>query len=117
MLLTGLLATHFLLALPFLLLCRRWMGGVAYFYVIAIWTITTLVPMYGDMGVVISATDYPLLASANNALTNFVVALYAWDRFITVAVVANICAVLWLAFLTVRPAAPHVMSVPAAART
>jgi hypothetical protein len=116
MLLTGLLATHFLLALPFLLLCRRWMGGVAYFYVIAIWTITTLVPMYGDMGVVISATDYPLLASANNALTKFVVALYAWDRFITVAVVANICAVLWLAFLTFRPAAPSALPAPAAAQ-
>jgi hypothetical protein len=94
------------------------MGGVAYFYVIAIWTITTLVPMYGDMGVVISATDYPLLASANNALTKFVVALYAWDRFITVAVVANICAVLWLAFLTIRPAAPaSLTAAPGPART
>jgi len=103
MLLTGILATHFLLALPFLLLCRRWMGSGAYFYVAAIWTITTLIPMYGDMGVVMSAQDYPLLARANNQITQFVVHLYGSDRFITVGVVANICAVIWLAVLAFRP--------------
>ena len=113
MLLTGVLATHFLLALPFLLLCRQWMGSVAYFYVATIWTITTLVPMYGDMGVVISAPDYPLLAATNNAVTKFVVALYAWDRFITVAIVANICAVIWLAFLGLRRPVPVISVSPA----
>lgn len=103
MLLTGILATHFVLALPFLLLTRRWMGAVAYYYVAATWTITTLVPMYGDMGVLISGLDYPLLAPAHNAITSFFVALYSWDRFITVAVVANICALAWLAFLISSP--------------
>ena len=98
MLLTGVVATHFLLALPFLLLCRKWMGPVAYLYVAAIWTVTTLVPMYGDMGVVISSQDYPLLAADHNPITQFVVTLYSWDRFITVGVVGNICAVIWLAF-------------------
>jgi hypothetical protein len=106
MLLTGVVATHFLLALPFLLLCRRWMGSVAYFYVAAIWTITTLVPMYGDMGGVISAADYPLLAPANNAITRAFMGLYQWDRFITVSIVANICALLWLAWLTFRRPLP-----------
>jgi hypothetical protein len=102
MLLTGVVATHFLLALPFLLLCRRWMGSVAYFYVAAIWTVATFVPMYGDMGIVISASDYPMLAQSHNALTKFVVELYSWDRFITVAIVANICAVIWLAYISAR---------------
>jgi hypothetical protein len=102
MLLTGVVATHFLLALPFLLLCRRWMGSVAYYYVVAIWSITTLVPMYGDMGVVISEHAYPLLSPAHNAVTNFFVTLYSWDRFITVSVVANICAVVWIAVLAFR---------------
>jgi len=99
MLRTGILATHFVLALPFLLLSRRWMSAVAYYYVVAVWTITTFVPMYGDMGVLISGLNYPLLAPAHNAVTSFFVALYSWDRFITVAVVANICALAWLAFL------------------
>jgi hypothetical protein len=106
MLLTGIVATHFLLALPFLLLCRRWMGNVAYFYVAVIWTVATFVPMYGDMGAVIGSADYPLLAQSQNAITRFVVALYAWDRFITVSIVANICAVIWLAYLIFRPAPP-----------
>jgi hypothetical protein len=79
------------------------MGSTAYLYVAAIWTVTTLVPMFGDMGVVISQQDYPLLAPASNVVTRFFVYLYSWDRFITVAVVGNVCAVAWLAFLTLRP--------------
>ena len=103
MLLTGIVATHFLLALPFLLLCRRWIGGVAYFYIAVTWTISTLVPMYGDMGVAINTDTYPLLAPANNALTKLAVELYSSDRFITVSIVANICTLLWLAWLIARP--------------
>lgn len=102
MLLTGVVATHFLLALPFFLLCRRWMGTTAYLYVAAIWTVTTFVPMFGDMGILISSRDYPLLAPSHNAVTQFFVGLYSWDRVITVGVVANICAVIWLAVLTFR---------------
>jgi hypothetical protein len=103
MFVTGVVATHFLLALPFLLLCRRWIGSVAYVYIVAIWTITTLVPMFGDMGIAISASDYPLLAPSQNDLTRFAVALYSSDRFITVSIVANVCALAWLALLTLRP--------------
>jgi hypothetical protein len=103
MLLTGLVATHFLLALPFLLLCKRWMSALAYLFVVIAWTTTTLVPMFGDMGVVIAGLDYPLLAPSHNPITQFVVHLYAWDRFITVGVVANVCAVVWLGYLSFQP--------------
>lgn len=116
MLLTGVVSTHFLLALPFLLLCRRWIGGVAYMFVAITWTVTTFVPMYGDMGVVISSGAYPLLAPANNALTRFFVQLYAWDRFITVCIVANICALVWLAWLIARQASAVVPARSAVAR-
>ncbi|HVH62462.1 MAG TPA: hypothetical protein VNA65_02565, partial [Candidatus Dormibacteraeota bacterium] len=102
MLMTGILATHFLLALPFILLCRRWLGNTAYFYAVAIWTVTTLIPMYGDMGSVLSAQDYPLLAESRSAITRAVVDLYSSDRFITVGVVANLCAMIWIAVLTLR---------------
>lgn len=100
MLLTGIVATYFVLALPLLLLCRRWMSAAAYFYVAIVWTITTFVPMYGDMGTFLSAQDYPLLAPSQNAVTQLFVNLYQWDRFITVAIVANVCAVAWLAAIT-----------------
>ena len=104
MLTTGLVATHFLLALPFLLLCRRWMSNTTYFFIVIIWTVTTFVPMFGDMGLAISRLDYPLLAPAHNPITLFFVKLYAWDRFITVAIVANICALILLGFVALRPA-------------
>jgi hypothetical protein len=106
MLLTGVVATHFLLALPLLLLCRRWMDSIAYCFVAAVWSVSTLVPMFGDMGTVISSNAYPLLAPANNPVTRFFVELYVWDRFITVAIVANICAMIWLAVLAYRRASP-----------
>jgi hypothetical protein len=102
MLLFALIATHFLLALPLLLLCRRWTGGVAFIYLVVIWTVTTFVTMYGDMGLVLSTRDYPVLAYSNNGVTRFVVWLYREDRFVTSGIVANICAVVWLAYLTLR---------------
>jgi hypothetical protein len=94
--------THFLLALPFVLLCRRWMDSVAYVYVLVIWSITTFISMFGDMAIVMSSAAYPLLAADHSPVTRFVVALYAWDRFITLAIVANILAVIWLAYETFR---------------
>jgi hypothetical protein len=102
MLLTGVVATHFLLALPFLLLCRRWMGGVAYYYIAGIWTITTFVPMFGDMGNSIRDLNYPALSPTNNPVTNLMVNLYSWDRFITVGVVANVGVLVWLGWMALR---------------
>jgi hypothetical protein len=102
MLLTAILSTHFVLALPLLLLCRRWTTGVGYFYIAIIWTVSSFVAMYGEMGAVLSSQDYPLLAPAHNVVTRFFVNLYSWDRFITVAVVGDICALIWLAFLAFK---------------
>ena len=103
MLLTGILATHFLLALPLLLMSYRWLGGVAYVYVVAIWTMTTFVPMYGDMGVLTSSLDFPLFSPQHNPITKFFVDLYISDRFISVGVAANVAVVAWLAYAIRRP--------------
>ena len=102
MLVTGVVATHFLLALPFLLLCRRAMNNITYLYLIAIWTVTTLVPMYGEMALILTKATNPLLEPGSNAITQSFLNLYSSDRFITVAVVANICAVVWLAVVALR---------------
>jgi hypothetical protein len=108
MFLTGIVATHFLLALPLLILCRRWMDRTAYWYAVVVWTIGTFIPMFGDMGLAVSGRDYALLDPDHNPLTRFVIDLYGWDRFITVTVVANLCAVVWLGFLALRrPPAAH----------
>ena len=59
--------------------------------------------MYGDIGVVTSSMDYPLLSQKYNAATKFFVTLHSSDRFITVATVANVCALIWLAVLAFWP--------------
>ena len=104
MFLTGIVATHFLLALPFFLLLQRWVGTTTYLFVAIVWTITTLVPMYGDMGAALTGLGYPLLGPEHNVVTKYVIELYAWDRFITVGVVANLCAVALLGYVTFRQA-------------
>jgi hypothetical protein len=94
MVLTGIVSTHFLLAIPFLLLCRRWMGGGAYPFVAL--TVTSFAAMFGEVGM--SSQIFPLLALGRTALSS--------DRFISVAVAANICAVVWLGLLTFRRFTP-----------
>jgi hypothetical protein len=82
------------------------MGPIAYCFLAAVWSITTFVPMFGDMGIGLPSSAYPLLSPVNNPVTRFFVGLYAWDRFITVAIVASICVVVWLAVLAYRSARP-----------
>jgi hypothetical protein len=110
MFMTGVVATHFLLALPFLILCRRWMGTGSFLFIVMVWTVTTLVPMYGDMGNVIRYLDYPLLSPANNAVTQWFVALYSWDRFITFGTLANIYVLIWIGVVALRPHAAKLQS-------
>jgi hypothetical protein len=100
MLITGVVATHFLLALPLLLLCRPWMDTTAYLYVITSWSVSTFVPMYADMGILLSPD--PLSVLAHGLIPTTIIHLYEWDRFITVAIVANISAVVWLGWLALR---------------
>lgn len=105
MLLTGIVSTHFLLALPFLLLCRRWLDPLPYLFVAVVWTITSLVPMFGDMGTILSSGN-ELLAPTYRPITEFMIGLYTWDRFITVGIVANICAVVMLGVAAFHGPAP-----------
>jgi hypothetical protein len=103
MFITGVVATHFLLALPLLILCRRWMNTGSYFFVVLLWTVTTLVPMYGDMGNVIARLDDTMLSPLHNDVTRFFVELYSWDPFITFATLANVAVVVWMSIVTFRP--------------
>jgi hypothetical protein len=91
-----------MLALPFLILCRRWFGTGAYLFIVIVWTVTTLVPMYGDMGNVIRYLNYPLLSPDHNVVTKFFVALYSWDRFITFGTLANLCVMVWIGIVALR---------------
>ena len=59
--------------------------------------------MIGEMSLLVPHQQYPLLGESA-ALRQFFIQLNTSDRFITGAVVANICAVIWLAILMIRPA-------------
>jgi hypothetical protein len=63
--------------------------------------------MFGDMGNAIKdLVDYQALGPAHNTLTYWIVVLYSWDRFITVAVVANLGVLIWLGWSALRPPSP-----------
>ncbi len=103
---TGLVASHFILALPFLLLCRRWLTTGVYLSVIAVWTVTTLVPMYGDLGYAIATVNYRSLAlqPGANPLTRLFVNFYSSDSFITIGILANAGVLIvlgWSAFRSI----------------
>jgi hypothetical protein len=80
------------------------MNNTAYFFVVGAWSITTLVPMFGDMSVALLNNPAQLLSPTHNSFTRSVIDLYSWDRFITLGVAANICAIVWLAFFAFPPA-------------
>ena len=101
MLKTGLAAPHLLLGLPLLILCRKSMNSVAYFSLVAIWTVTTLVTMYGSLGNALAASGVeslaPLLHPSDNPVTRLVIDLYSSDWFITAGSLANTLVLVWLA--------------------
>jgi hypothetical protein len=105
MLKTGLAATHFVLGLPLLILCRRSMKSVPYYSLVAIWTITTLVTMYGGLGSAIAGVESmaPALHSSNNPVTRLFMDLYSSDWFITAGSLANTLVLAWLALEVLRP--------------
>lgn len=106
MFLTGIVSTHFLLALPLVIMCRQWMSREAYFFVVAAWSVTTLIPMFGDMGVALINHPGEFLSPVHNPVTKLVMDVYSWDRFITVGIVANICALILLASVALRRSSP-----------
>ena len=105
MLKTGLAATHLLIGLPLLILCRRSMKDAPYLSLVGIWTITTLVTMYGSLGSAISGVESlaPLLHSSNNVVTRLFIDLHSSDWFISVGSLANAVVLGWLAVEGLRP--------------
>jgi len=104
MLKTGLAASHFIIALPFLLLSLPTQGRRAWLLMVGVWTLTTLASMYGSLGFGIwdAASLAPALHDTRNAATRLFMNLHAADWFITAAAVANTIVVGWLGIAAVR---------------
>ena len=103
MLKTGLAASHFIIGLPFLILCRKPLGDAAYYAIVGIWTFTTFASMYGSFGFSIWDVAYlaPALHDTNNAITRFFMNLHSADWFITLGTSANVLALVWLTLVVV----------------
>ncbi|MEX2391799.1 MAG: hypothetical protein WD904_09435, partial [Dehalococcoidia bacterium] len=95
---TGLAATHMLIVLPFLILCIGRVRTPSFWAMITVWSLTTLVPMWGGLGEALTDVERlaPALHADNNPLTWLSMKLYALDVFITVGVMGNIAAFVWL---------------------
>jgi hypothetical protein len=107
MFVTGLAATHFLLALPFILLSRPWLSARGYYAIVTGWTLTTLIAMYGILAVNLPRADYlhaPLFGehAPLRSVTSFVGDLYTWDRTISVGVTINTLVFLTLMVVAIR---------------
>jgi hypothetical protein len=91
---TGIPATHFILAIPLLILCIRFLGRAAYLAGIAVWSLPALVYMAGSMGVALSK-DPELVAfplSSNNGVIHFLMSFYTTDGFVNAAGLGNLMA-------------------------
>ena len=93
---TGLVPTHMVLALPFLILCAGRLPGWAYFTVVGLWSFSALVSQYGALGLAIEQAPHlaPALHSSANALTRLLIAFMSQDWSIHLGVMTNVVAAL-----------------------
>jgi hypothetical protein len=87
---TGLAATHYLLALPLLILSRKLLRDDVYYSVIFIWTVTGFLSMYGSLGYAISGVGYLAPRLSQSVITEAVMALYASELIIAAGILANL---------------------------
>lgn len=88
---TGVSAHHFLIALPLLLVSRKFLPSTIYYLAAAVVTVTSFVGMYGSLGFSLLGVGnlVPALEPARNGVTRFFMALFLNDRFITFAAIGN----------------------------
>lgn len=104
---TGLAATHFILALPFILMTRKWLHSGAYLTAIIGWSATTLVAMYGILAVDLANSDWlhePLFGQAQtlSSLSAVLARFYTSDRVITFGCAVNLAVLGALLVASVR---------------
>jgi hypothetical protein len=95
---TGLAGTHFLLALPLIILTRPSSRSVEFFLVVGIWSLTTFASMYSGFGYGVSSVPElaPLLHPSRNGLTQVIMHLQDTDWFITLMSTLNLIVFAWL---------------------
>jgi hypothetical protein len=115
---TGIPATHFILAVPLLILCMPFVGRAAYVLLVAAWSLTALVSMAGSMGLALSKSPellaFPL--SSNNGVIHLLMSLYTADGFLNAAALGNLIAFGVIAFAVFRSYRRTPFATPLAAK-
>lgn len=104
MLKTGLGPGHLSFGIPLLLLCTQWLSRPVYLGLVAVWTVTTFISMYGEFGSHISLVpEYaPLLHHNRNPITNAFMAVSALDWSMTLDILMNVAVPLVVVWHWIR---------------
>ena len=96
---TGLAATHFVLGLPLLYLCKKFFTKKTWYFIVSLWTITSLIPMYGALGYAIEPFKImePLQAD-NNIITQLFTSIFPSDITITIGSLTNLFLSIFLVY-------------------
>lgn len=100
MLKTGLAAAHFIIGLPFMILCRRALSNASYYFIIGTWSITTFSSMYGSLGYGIANVPHlaPVLHPSKNVVTQFYMTIMSSDWNLSLNSIANLIVLGLLTF-------------------
>jgi hypothetical protein len=98
MLTTGMISRYFIYALALVIASRASLRATPYFAIAGALTVTSFVTQFGAIGFAVRDVPHlaPLLHDSNNPVTGLAMDLYAGDLFITVGVLANTLALVWL---------------------
>jgi hypothetical protein len=95
---TGIGAAHYVLALPLIIICRRWLEASTHSLLVLAWSVSALVPMFGSMSFALSQADNlrSLPLSMSNPLARAFVSLSSADSIITFGCVSSVVVLLAL---------------------
>ena len=90
MFLTGIAPTHFIIALPLILLCWKYIPKPLYLIAAILWTATTITSMYGSLAFALAPVSALAPTFADLGITHLFMQASRNDAVITGAVVANL---------------------------
>lgn len=95
---TGVGATHYVLALPLIIICRRWLEGLTHWLLVVGWSVAAFIPMFGSMSYALSQanTFRGLPLSMDSPVGRLFVSLSSTDSIITFGCISSVAVLLAL---------------------
>lgn len=93
---TGLAAAHYIIGLPFLILCVKSFSRSAYLTTVISYTTITFVPMFGSFALAVANLPASKAVINQSTMVHFFISLFSNDRFITLGCVLNLLVLVML---------------------